>query len=59
VASLERRVEPRVHKRHGFVLTLWSYYEQVRQELSPADYAKALVKRPGFRRGSFTWLTGF
>jgi len=44
VASLEPRVEPRVYERHGFVVTLWSYYEQTRQELSPADYAKALER---------------
>jgi thiamine kinase-like enzyme len=42
VASLEPRVEPRVYERHGFVLTLWTYYEQARQDVSPADYAKAL-----------------
>jgi Phosphotransferase enzyme family len=44
VASLEPRVEPRVYERHGFVLTLWTYYEQARQEVSPADYAKALER---------------
>jgi phosphotransferase family enzyme len=44
VASLEPRVEPRVHERHGFVVTLWTYYEQARQELSPTDYAKALER---------------
>jgi hypothetical protein len=44
VASLERRVEPRVYERHEFVVTLWTYYEQAGQELSPADYAKALER---------------
>jgi hypothetical protein len=44
VASLEPRVEPRVYERHGFVVTFWSYYEQVRQEVSPADYAKTLER---------------
>jgi hypothetical protein len=44
VASLERRVEPSVYERHEFVVTLWTYYEQVRQEVSPADYAKALER---------------
>ena len=44
VASLEPRVEPRVYERDGFVVTLWTYYEQSRQELSPADYAKALER---------------
>src|SRR5438477_11970214 len=27
VASLEPRVEPRVYERHGFAVTLWTYYE--------------------------------
>jgi hypothetical protein len=44
VASLEPRVEPRVYERHGFAVTLWTYYEHARQELSPADYAKALER---------------
>ncbi len=44
VASLERRVEPRVYERHGFVVTLWTYYEPAGQELSPVDYAKALER---------------
>jgi Phosphotransferase enzyme family len=44
VASLEPRVEPRVYERHGFLVTLWSYYEQARREVSPADYAKALER---------------
>jgi Phosphotransferase enzyme family len=44
VASLEPRVEPRVYDQDGFVVTLWTYYEQARQEISPADYAKALER---------------
>jgi aminoglycoside phosphotransferase (APT) family kinase protein len=44
VASLEPRVEPRVYERHGFAVTLWTYYEPARQALSPADYAKALER---------------
>jgi hypothetical protein len=44
VASLEPRVEPRVYERDGFAITLWTYYEQTRQEVSPADYAKALER---------------
>jgi hypothetical protein len=44
VASLEARVEPRVYERDGFLVTLWTYYEHARQEVSPADYAKALVR---------------
>jgi Ser/Thr protein kinase RdoA (MazF antagonist) len=44
VASIEPRVEPRVHERAGFFMTLWTYYEQSRQEVSPVDYAKALER---------------
>lgn len=44
VASLEPRVESRVYERGGFAVTLWTYYEQARQEVSPADYAKALER---------------
>jgi len=43
-ARLEPRVEPRVYERHGFAVTLWTYYEPLRQELLPADYAKALER---------------
>ena len=42
VAALEPRVDPRVHIRDGFAVTLWTYYEPVAPEVSPADYAKAL-----------------
>ncbi|MDE3095474.1 MAG: aminoglycoside phosphotransferase family protein [Chloroflexota bacterium] len=45
VAALEPRVEPRVHERDGFVITLWTYYEPVTpREVSPADYANALER---------------
>jgi hypothetical protein len=45
VAALEPRVEPRVHERNGFAVTLWTYYEPVTSpELSPADYADALER---------------
>ncbi len=45
IAVLEPRVEPRVHERDGFVVTLWTYYEPVTlREVSPADYANALVR---------------
>ncbi|MEU3731638.1 aminoglycoside phosphotransferase family protein [Streptomyces sp. NPDC033538] len=45
VAVLDPRVEPRVHERDGFVVTLWTYYESVGpQEVSPADYAGALER---------------
>ncbi|MGW0877231.1 phosphotransferase enzyme family protein [Streptomyces sp. NPDC002740] len=43
VAALEPRVEPRVHERDGFVVTLWTYYEPVPpRQVPPADYAHAL-----------------
>jgi hypothetical protein len=43
VAALDPRVEPRVHERDGFVITLWTYYEPAAPgEVSPADYADAL-----------------
>jgi aminoglycoside phosphotransferase (APT) family kinase protein len=45
VAALEPRVEPRVHERDGFVVTLWTYYEPVTpQQVSPADYAHAIER---------------
>jgi Phosphotransferase enzyme family len=44
VARLEPRVQPRVYERRGFVVTFWTYYQQARQEVSPADYAKALER---------------
>jgi Phosphotransferase enzyme family len=42
VARLEPRVEPRVHERDEFAVTLWTYYEQTPGEISPAGYANAL-----------------
>ncbi|MZE81034.1 phosphotransferase enzyme family protein [Streptomyces xinghaiensis] len=45
VAALDPRVEPRVHERDGFVVTLWTYYEPVSPgEVSPAAYAEALAR---------------
>ncbi len=45
VAALERRVDPRVYARDGFVVTLWTYYEPAApREVSPADYASALER---------------
>jgi hypothetical protein len=45
VAALEPRVEPRVHERDGFVVTLWTYYEPATpRQVSPADYADALER---------------
>jgi hypothetical protein len=45
VAALERRVDPRVYERDGFVVTLWTYYEPATpQDVSPAAYARALER---------------
>ncbi|MFF7173192.1 phosphotransferase enzyme family protein [Streptomyces pseudovenezuelae] len=45
VAALEPRVEPRVHERDGFVVTLWTYYAPVTPgEISPGEYANALAR---------------
>ncbi|MFI7226030.1 phosphotransferase enzyme family protein [Nonomuraea angiospora] len=52
VAALEPRVEPRVHERDGFVVTLWTYYEPVTpHEVSPAGYADALERLHAGMRG--------
>jgi Ser/Thr protein kinase RdoA (MazF antagonist) len=43
VAALDPRVEPRVHERDGFAVTLWTYYEPAApREVSADDYAHAL-----------------
>ena len=42
VCPLEPRVDPRVHTRDGFTVTLWTYYEPVTPHVSPVDFAKAL-----------------
>jgi hypothetical protein len=45
VAAVDPRVEPRVYEHDGFVVTLWTYYEPATsREVSPADYANALVR---------------
>ncbi len=42
VAGLEPRVEPRVNMRDGFAITMWTFFEPVRQALPPAEYAQTL-----------------
>jgi aminoglycoside phosphotransferase (APT) family kinase protein len=43
VAAPDPRVEPRVHERDGFVVTLWTYHEPAPAgEIAPAGYARAL-----------------
>lgn len=52
VAALEPRVEPRVHERDGFAVTLWTYYPPAPQrEIPPADYADALRRLHAGMRG--------
>jgi len=44
VGVLEPRVEPLVHTRDGFAVTLWVYYEPVSPHVSPVGYARALER---------------
>ena len=44
VAALEPRVDPRVYEDDGFVLTLWTYYETARDQVTSSDYAGALQR---------------
>ena len=50
VAALDPRVEPRVYEHDGFVVTLWTYYEPVSREVSPAVYANVLARLHGGMR---------
>jgi Phosphotransferase enzyme family len=45
VASLDPRVEARLHISDGFVISLWTYYEPLlRRRVAPAEYAQALER---------------
>ncbi|MEV0644022.1 phosphotransferase [Phytomonospora sp. NPDC050363] len=45
IAALDPRVEPSVHERDGFAITLWTHHEPVPPlEIPPADYAGALQR---------------
>lgn len=45
VAALDPRVEPRVYRRDGFAVTLWTYYEPLTDRgVSPGDFADALER---------------
>ena len=44
VGLVEPRVEPRVHTRDGFTVTLWVYYEPVTPQVSPVEYAMGLER---------------
>src|SRR5262249_8387752 len=53
VAQLEPRAGPRVYLRHGFVISLWTYYEPAGPEIAPATYAAALLRlHAAFRQTS-------
>ncbi|WP_328997238.1 aminoglycoside phosphotransferase family protein [Kribbella sp. NBC_00709] len=55
VATLESRVDPIVYTRDGFAITLWTYYEPVTPDVSPADYAQALEQlHAGMRKVDVT-----
>jgi hypothetical protein len=56
VAALDPRVAPRVYEQDGFEVTLWTYYgPQTPREVSPADYASALLGlHAGMRRVAVT-----
>lgn len=41
---LEPRVDPFVYTDDGFAVTLWTYYEPMTPQVSPADYANALER---------------
>ncbi len=43
VAELDPRVEPRVHVRDAFAISLWTYYEPAGPEITPADYADVFL----------------
>jgi aminoglycoside phosphotransferase (APT) family kinase protein len=47
VATLEARVEPRVFVRDGFKIAMWTYFEPVRRNAAPGDYAEALERLHG------------
>jgi hypothetical protein len=51
VAALDPRVEPRVHERDGFAITLWTYYATEPGPLPPVRYAGALERLHAGMRG--------
>ena len=44
VGELDPRVPPRVQVRDAFAVSLWTYYEPVGPDITPADYADVLVR---------------
>lgn len=52
VAAPDPRVEPRVHERDGFAITLWTHHEPLPpHQVPPADYADALRRLHAGMRG--------
>ncbi|HEY8986330.1 MAG TPA: phosphotransferase [Streptomyces sp.] len=51
VGALDPRVEPRVHVRDGFVVSLWTYHEPLGTEISPGAYADVLARHHAVLRG--------
>jgi hypothetical protein len=51
IAGLDPRVEPRLHKRDGFEISMWTYFDPVHSgALAPTDYANALERLHGALR---------
>ncbi|MFU0243565.1 aminoglycoside phosphotransferase family protein, partial [Streptomyces scabiei] len=44
VAGLDPRVDPQVQVRDAFAVSLWTYYEPLGAEITPADYADAFLR---------------
>jgi hypothetical protein len=44
VGELDPRVAPRAQVRDAFAVSLWTYYEPVGTEITPADYADAFLR---------------
>ena len=55
VGTLDPRVDPRVHLRDGFAVTLWTYYESAPSGIAPREYAQALMRlHAGMRQVAIT-----
>ena len=63
LATLDPRVEPRVHEHGDFAVTLWTYHETVPPlDIAPDEYASALERlHAGMRQADLTadWLPHF
>ena len=63
LATLDNRVEPRVHEQDDFAVTLWTYYEPMPpNDIAPDEYASALERlHAGMRHADLTgdWVPHF